>query len=243
MQEFERIHHRRIASVLASLDATLLREHACWFGGGTAIALRQGEYRESIDIDFMVSELAGYRDLRHRLRGARNLEPITRAGHEPVALEREVRADQYGIRTFLAVNGTPIKFEIVHEGRIHFDAPGRADKVCGVATLTRIDLAASKFLANADRWLDDSVFSRDAIDLAMLDLPPRWLRPALQKAIDAYGATVLTDMQRALEALCERPERLMRCMQALSIRLPPATVHQQLRKLTRRLIAISSDQK
>lgn len=36
---FERPHHQRIAHVLAALDGGALAQHACWFGGGTCIAL------------------------------------------------------------------------------------------------------------------------------------------------------------------------------------------------------------
>jgi hypothetical protein len=38
--------------VLESLDADLLKQHNCFFAGGTAIALRYGEYRESVHMDF-----------------------------------------------------------------------------------------------------------------------------------------------------------------------------------------------
>lgn len=51
--------------------------------------------------------------------------------------------------------------------------------------------------------------------------------------MDAYSPVIVTDMRRAIEALRDRPERLMRCVQALSIVLPPVSVHQQLRKLAR----------
>jgi hypothetical protein len=44
---FERDHHVRIALVLQALDAEALAAHGCLFGGGTAIALGHGEYRES----------------------------------------------------------------------------------------------------------------------------------------------------------------------------------------------------
>jgi len=54
---FERPYHQRIALVLQALDGSLLRENGCLFGGGTSIALRYGEYRESVDIDFLVSDL------------------------------------------------------------------------------------------------------------------------------------------------------------------------------------------
>ena len=62
---FTRPHHQRVAKVLESLDGDLLKQHNCLFAGGTAIALRYGEYRESVDIDFLVSDLASYRHLRN----------------------------------------------------------------------------------------------------------------------------------------------------------------------------------
>jgi hypothetical protein len=54
---FERPRHQRIHEVLLSLDAAMLREHRCYFGGGTAIVLKRDEYRESLDIDFLLSDL------------------------------------------------------------------------------------------------------------------------------------------------------------------------------------------
>src|SRR5881398_1391221 len=95
---FERAHHRDVALVLQSLDPQALSQRHCYFGGGTAMALRYGEYRESVDIDFIVSDLAGYRELRQMLRGGNDLQPIVREGIQ-VELAREIRADQYGIRT------------------------------------------------------------------------------------------------------------------------------------------------
>ncbi len=69
MLMFERPHHQRIAQVLNSLNDSLLRENNCLFGGGTAIALRHGEYRESVDINFLVSDISSYSNLRHLLTG------------------------------------------------------------------------------------------------------------------------------------------------------------------------------
>lgn len=232
---FERPHHQRIASVLEALDGARLRGLSCLFAGGTAIALRRGEYRESMDIDFLVADLVAYRTLRQMLAGADGVGALLRAGSPPFAVARDVRADQYGIRTVLLVDGVGIKFEIVREARITLDAPGHRDDVCGVATLSLPDLAASKLLANADRWRDDSTFSRDAIDLAMLDLPPRSLRPALDKARAAYGEAVVTDMHSALDRLRHDPAHLQRCMRAMSMILPMAVLQQRLRTSQRRL--------
>lgn len=85
MQVFERPHHRRIAQVLQSLDGAALRGRQCLFGGGTAIALCCGEFRESVDIDFLVSDLAAYRQLRQALTGAQGLWAITHAQSVPLS--------------------------------------------------------------------------------------------------------------------------------------------------------------
>jgi len=65
---FKRTHHQAIEQVLRLINADLLKTHQCYFGGGTAIALRHGEYRESVGIDLMVSDLVSYRAPRTLVR-------------------------------------------------------------------------------------------------------------------------------------------------------------------------------
>ena len=230
---FERLHHQRIAQVLRVLNGPLLRENHCLFGGGTAIALRYGEYRESVDIDFLASDVACYRTLRQLLTGTNGMEAIVRADAQPLTQAREVRADQYGIRTMLRVEDQPIKFEIILEGRIELAAPGSSDEVCGIATLTPLDMATSKLLANSDRWGDDGVFSRDLIDLAMMNPSLPLLRQAVTKAEAAYGHAILQDLEKALFRLQNRQGWLERCMQVMAINLPKALLWQRLRALRR----------
>lgn len=230
---FQRPHHQRIAHILAALDAEVLRAHACWFGGGTCIALRWGEYRESVDIDFLVSELSAYRALRTLLTGAGDLTPLTRAGAPALVLAREWRADQYGLRTQVHMDGHAVKFEIVREARVSLDTPKASEQVCGVSTLSTLDLATSKLLANADRYADDGVFSRDVIDLAMMALPLPSLRAAVAKASGAYGDAITRDLARAIDRLQERQGWLTRCMQALAITMPKALLWQRIRVLRR----------
>lgn len=213
---FDRPHHRNVALVLQALDPEALTKRRCWFGGGTAMALRHGEYRESVDFDFLVSDRAGYRDLRQSLGGADGLAPLVRSGLH-IELAREVRADQYGIRTLLRAGGSLIKFEIVLEARIDLGTPGADDTVCGVPTLVPVDLAAEKLLANADHWADDFVFSRDLVDLAMQKADRKLLIAACVKAEGAYGESVRASVARAVEALRQRPHRLETCMQALGM--------------------------
>ena len=234
---FERPHHRDVALVLQSLDAQALSQRRCYFGGGTAIALRYGEYRESMDIDFVVSDLAGYRDLRQMLANVRGTLPIARAGIE-IELAREIRADQYGIRTQLRSGASTIKFEIVLEARIDLAAPGESDRVCAIQTLAPIDLAAEKLLANADRWADDSVYSRDLIDLAMMRADRRLLESACAKAEGAYGHSVRSSLSQAVDALETRRGRLEECMTALSIDgVTRAQLWQAIRTVARQLLA------
>jgi hypothetical protein len=204
----------RVALALQALDSELLEANQCYFGGGTAIALTHGEYRESVDIDLLVSEQKGYRELRQRLTSGNGLSPILRAGHT-LQVARDVRADQYGIRTLIAIGGAQIKFEIVFESRISLETPSSADQVCGVSTLTRVDMAATKLLANSDRWADDSVFSRDLIDLGMMDASKAQRCAALAKARDAYADAVERDLLKAISRLRERRGRLEECMSAL----------------------------
>lgn len=230
---FERPHHQRIARLLKALNGPLLRERDCLFGGGTAIALRFGEYRESVDVDFLVSNVDQYRELRIALTSATGLAAIVREGALPLAQAGPLTADQYGIRARVVVDGEPVKIEIVREARIALEAPGRGEEICGIATLTPLDMATSKLLANSDRWADDGVFSRDLIDLAMMKPSLPLLRKAVAKAQGAYGAAVLRDLQRAIDRMLARTGWLERCLQAMAMTDPPAVVWQRIRALRR----------
>jgi len=225
---FRRLHHQRIARVLESLDADLLAQHGCWFGGGTAIALAHDEYRESVDIDFLVSDAAGYRAVRGIVRET-GLAGLARKNLETA---RPPTSDAYGIRTSLLVDGTAIKFEIIHEGRISLDRPGPDQTICGVRTLTSADQVASKLLANDDRWADSSVFHRDLIDLAMMRPHGPTLEAGFAKAVDAYGPTVRSSLNNVVAHLRERPQRLDESMRALGMEMPRAILWQEIRRVT-----------
>lgn len=234
---FERPLHQHIAKVLGALNGALLKEHSCLFGGGTVIALRFGEYRESVDIDFLLSDMSHYRSLRQLMTGTDGINAILLPGQPPLAQLRDIRADQYGIRTMLSVAGQPIKFEIILEGRIKLAAPTAKDVVCGIPTLTVLDMAVSKLLANSDRWADDGVFSRDVIDLAMMQSGLPLLRRAITKAEDAYGQAIRVDLEKAIQRLQQRQGWLERCMQTMAMTLPKALVWQRVRNLHKALSA------
>lgn len=228
---YSRQHHQKIAHVLGMLNAPLLMAHDCYFAGGTAIALMNDEYRESVDIDFLISNLVAYRQLRELVTNPGGIANLFREDAQQTIAFGEVRADQYGIRTTIVVMGQPIKFEIVLEARIKLEKPSALDIVCGVSTLTKLDLATSKLLANADRWADDAVFNRDVIDLAMMNLPLALLREAVIKAEAAYGVAIKKDLGAAIVRLETRRNWLERCMSLLDIRLTKAALWSKIRVL------------
>jgi len=208
----ERDEHRRILDVLASLDAHFLRETECWFAGGTAISLRCDEFRLSRDVDFLCAFREGYRELRARVfdHGIQGL--FTRS----VVVRREVRADRYGIRFVLDVEGAPLKLEIVNEGRIGL--VGTADETLPVARLTDEDLVAEKLLANQDRFLDEAALSRDILDLVLLEHKIGHLPlVSWEKAREAYGPSVDVAFHRALKRLSEDATWRNRAYSLLSV--------------------------
>jgi hypothetical protein len=235
---FTREHHRVIAAALGCLDAQALRERRCYFAGGTALAMRFGEYRESVDIDFIVADDESYRILRSDCRGPQGFGALALPGQRVIEAA-DLRMDQYGIRTRLTVAGVPVKFEIVREGRITLEEPGPADEVQGVATATLGDLVATKLLANSDRWPDPSVFSRDIIDLAMVRPDRTTLAQGLGKAKKAYGQSVSDDAQSAIAALLDRDRAIERCRQALGMTPPRAVIVDRLRRLSASLTRAS----
>ena len=143
----------------------------------------------------------------------------------------DIRSDQYGIRTKVFVEGKPIKFEIVLEGRIGLAKPGKKDSILGVASLTKLDMAASKLLANSDRGLDMGMHCRDVIDLAMLNLSKSEFAEAAIKGEAAYGEAILKDLAKVIGMLGEANGLLERCMKAMDVSVPRALLWQNISKV------------
>ena len=213
MPELTRPRHRMVLAALRGLDAEFLDRAQCFFGGGTRIVLSLREYRESADLDFLCASRDGYRALRSTVSNT-SLGHIARAS---VRLAREVVADRYGIRTFLDMSGQKLKLEIILEGRIGLSG-GLAEGL-PVPALDAASCCAEKFLANADRWGDESVLGRDVIDLAFMAV--RWgqdpLRSGLETATEAYGKVVAREAKRAATRMLERADWRRRCVAALSL--------------------------
>ena len=211
MPESRRPLHRAVQQVLDSLNAPFLETCKCYFGGGTRIVLELDEYRESMDIDFMCADRDGYRNLRGTVSNS-SLGEISNT----LCLWREVRADMYGIRTYIEVAKQPVKFEIISEGRIDIDCM-RIDGV-PVASLSHTSCFAEKLLANADRGNDASTRSRDLIDLAFMiaSWPKASVMEGLELAETAYGHVVKRDLAGALQLFADKSHR-QRCIAELGV--------------------------
>lgn len=227
---FRRPRHVAIAVCLQSLNHSLLEKCGAAFAGGTAAALTNGEFRESVDIDFLVSDSAGYSALRSGVRG-NGFAHLLNPHQNQVTTWSEFRADQYGIRGYVAVGSEQIKFEVVFESRLAIK-PVLINEVLGsLPTLSRVQLGATKMLANSDRHADTSTFSRDILDLAFMDLKAKEFHAALAEASTAYGDQARADIAAALETLIRTPGRLDRCLTALSFEAPKAVALQKLNHL------------
>ena len=211
--DYSRARHNSVDKVLARLNGDFLAQAKCFFGGGTRIVLELNEYRESADIDFLCSDRTGYRALRSTIRA----NSLGELAAEPLELLREVRADQYGLRTVLMIDNEPIKFEIVNEARIDISG-GLIDRL-HVHCLDRVCCFAEKLLANDDRGLDESVASRDVIDVAFMI--EAWGKAAFidgaQRARDAYGKGAEAALRASARKLLEKKNYFQKCVSSLGI--------------------------
>jgi len=213
MLEPSRPRHRTVLAALRSLNTGFLARSQCFFGGGTRIVLALDEYRESADMDFLCASRVGYRALRSTVTET----SLGRIAKSRLKLAREVIADRYGIRTFVDVNGEKLKLEIILEGRIGLS--GTAVEGVPVPALDAASCCAEKFLANSDRWNDESALGRDVIDLAFM--AARWghepLSMGLTTATEAYGKAVARDAKRAATKMLERQQWRRQCVAALNV--------------------------
>ena len=226
MSKFTRPRHQIVMRILSMLNSAFLADAQCYFGGGTRIVMSLGEYRESADIDLLCADRAGYR----ALRSAVTQNSLGRIAQVKIALAREVVSDRYGIRTFIEIAEQKIKFEVIHEGRI--DISWTAGGEFPVPALDPVSCFAEKFLANADRWSDESTLNRDIVDLAFMITG--WSSADADRgrktAAQAYGNAVNESVRKAVKKLRDHKQYLKRCVAGLGVS-DPRTLGRGLEKL------------
>ena len=86
--------------------------------------------------------------------------------------------------------------------------------------------------------MDDAVYSRDLIDLAMMQADRPLLEAACVKAEAAYGGSIRRSLAQAVDTLQSRRGRLEERMSALNIgTVTKAQLWQAIRRVARRLLA------
>jgi len=214
---FEREQHRNVLALLTALDSQKLSRCNFHFGGGTRIVLDLDEYRVSHDVDFLCSDPEGYSELRFEASMGGYPSLFLQSSGVDLGFPREMRIDQYGIRFPVAISGDVIRVELIREARILLD-PGTTPAWSPVDCLSLDDCYAEKLLANADRWADRQVLSRDLIDLGALrhSLGPIPVA-AWRKVEAAYRTAARTDLSKALSTFCQDLQHQRRCFEGLQI--------------------------
>ncbi len=209
---FYRPHHVQVYAVLQQLNSSIFYDNFTYFGGGTLIALTNQEYRQSNDIDFICSlQSPGYKQLRTQIfdQGYGVLFHQL----EQIKLGRGI-TDQYGIRLLVEINSIPIKLEIIAEARFTTGKPRQLPWL-SLPCLNQEDLLVSKLLANADRFMDRSILSRDLIDLTILRLSSPIPATSLKTAEAAYE--VIRPLKTAIAQFQNQPGYREKCWQNLNI--------------------------
>ncbi|MDY6922048.1 MAG: nucleotidyl transferase AbiEii/AbiGii toxin family protein [Pseudomonadota bacterium] len=211
---FDHKHHQLIHLILNSLDSKIFRESGAYFGGGTLVSLLNGEFRWSKDIDFICPVGPGYKKLRSLIFQSAHNPSVFFNSTDGLDFPRDLVANQYGIRFLVMAGGTPIKFEIVAEGRITLNDPEYYNWP-GLPCLCFEDQCTEKLLANSDRWLDSSIGSRDLIDLAILRLRRKFAAAAIQRAEEVQP--VVDPLCRAIKKFIEKEQYREKCFRLLEI--------------------------
>jgi len=210
--QFKLEHHHQILTIINSLNYQVFQENHAYFGGGTLIALLYNEYRQSNDIDFLCSVTSsGYKNLRSFIFDNSYQSLFSHLNN--LGIHRSTK-DQYGIRMLVEINNIFIKTEIIAEARFELELP-RYFPWTNIPCLSHNDSIIAKLLANSDRYPDDSVLSRDLIDLAILRNDSTFSSEAINKAEEAYE--VIRPLKMAIQQFQERPEYREKCFKNLKI--------------------------
>ena len=214
---FKRDHHRSIAAVLSALNQDYLYERRCYFGGGTLLALDFGEYRESVDIDFLISDADQIRALRSDLHECGYSALFSEAENGLTLIPDQPRITRDKVVFAVQLADTPLKVEIIFEERLVLDDP-RVASFTAVPCLTIRDSIAEKLLANADRGLDTAYFAKDLIDLAIVVTDMTILDEAIAKVHESpNGYDVDAPLRRVIQHFNEHREFRQHCYAQLQI--------------------------
>lgn len=210
--------------IFNNLNYELLTDCQVYLGGGTLVNLQHNLFRYSQDLDFLCNSDGFYR-LRERIVNSNNSYIFQQ---NEVLQISNARINRYAIRFPVRViadnikqREIAIKVEIVVEETLSIDAAIYPQGI-KVPCLNAIDLVAAKLLANYDRWLDKSKYSRDLIDLAVIRTEGKLPESAFTKATAAYrlSNSIETSLIEAITWFQSLPEYREQCYRQLQIDNP-----------------------
>lgn len=205
MSKYSIKYHQIIGSALNNFSADFFCKHNIIFGGGTRIALELGEFRESVDIDFLCPNKKSYRSIREQVTNI-SLGCLVR---EEFKYLRDIRADRDAVRTVIAYQGINIKVEFISCD--NYDLSSVIDTTLfPIPFLDHTSCFYTKLLANADRKLIEPF--KDVFDiLAMFDNWGPIPELAIILAEDHYGKKVIIpDLITSLKHMIEKPDSYLR---------------------------------
>lgn len=194
-------HHKAISKALFNFNSKYLADNKILFGGGTRIALELGEYRESVDIDFICPDRSSYRAVREQVTNT-TLGALVSNDFNYI---REVRPDRDAVRTAIEVDGVKIKLEFVSFDNYQLK-PASNTGLFPVPYLDQMSCFYTKLLANADRKLSPPC--KDIFDL--LAMRKHWgaiPNEAVEHSATHYGLpTIVNGLTLALNDIMARPD-------------------------------------
>jgi len=207
-------YHRCLRTLISSLNASFLAENNCFLSGATPIVLSLGEYRAADGLAVACFGRDGYRHIREEVSPT----SLGQIFLHPIELGRPVRADRFGIRTYVMIGSTPIHFELYKEDRF-----GPTDLDCSadvVPTLSRDDMFVERLLTNADQYRSSTKVSAPVVDLAIMvanwgEVP----EDAWKRAQQAYGPLVTQAYVAAVSMLSDADD-CSRYVHDLSVEAP-----------------------
>ena len=114
--------HNQILRVLQSIDRQFFQSCKTYFGGGTMLVMAYGEYRLSRDIDFLCPYGPAFSRLQNVVYDRGYDALFTAERDAGLCFPREIRADRDGIQFPIQIDDVLVKFKIVAEGQIGFNA-------------------------------------------------------------------------------------------------------------------------
>jgi hypothetical protein len=188
---YKRHRHNIIHHLLQQFNTPYLEANNILFGGGTRISLALGEYRESIDIDFLCPSTASYRAARSVISSSSLGELV----NGDIKFAREIQVSRYAIRTVAEFEDTKVKMEFISLDDYQLNP--MQNSPFGVPCIDIDSCYITKLLAHADRQGDP--LKKDFIDL--MKMYEHWGEPSSKVWAEVerhYGSASKASIEKQL---------------------------------------------